>query len=52
MVLGKALHLQVTDADLDTTDEPDQLRAEVQVLRRKTPDEIDEELARRVASGD
>jgi tetratricopeptide (TPR) repeat protein len=51
-VLGKPLHLQVTDADHDTTDGPDKLDAEVQLLRRKTSDEIDDELARRVASGE
>jgi tetratricopeptide (TPR) repeat protein len=51
-VLGKPLHLQVSDADHDTTDGPDKLVAEVQLLRRKSSDEIDEELARRVASGE
>ena len=51
-VLGKPLHLQVVDADHDTTAGADVLAAEVQVFRRKTPDEIDDELARRVASGE
>lgn len=51
-VLGKPLHLQVSDADFDTTEGRDRLEATVQVFRRKTPDEIDEELARRVASGE
>jgi tetratricopeptide (TPR) repeat protein len=51
-VLGKNLHLQITDADHDTTDGPDKVEAIVQVFRRKTPDEIDEELAKGVASGE
>ena len=51
-VLGKKLHLQVTDADHDTTDGADQVQATVQVFRRKTPDEIDYELAKGVASGE
>ncbi|BCX49280.1 hypothetical protein HAHE_31880 [Haloferula helveola] len=51
-VLGKPLHLQVTDADHDTTAEPDTLEATVQVYRRKTEDEIDEEIAERVANGE
>lgn len=50
--LGKQLHLQITDADHDTTDGPDQVEATLQIYRRKTPDEIDEELARGVASGE
>jgi len=51
-VLGKPLHLQVSDADHDTTAGTDQLEAAVQIFRRKTPDEIDDELAKRVASGE
>ena len=51
-VLGKSLHLQITDADHDTTDGPDKVEATVQIFRRKTPDEIDEELAKGVASGE
>ena len=51
-VLGKNLHLQVTDADHDTTDGPDNLEATLQLFRRKTPDEIDAELAKGVASGE
>jgi tetratricopeptide (TPR) repeat protein len=51
-VLGKPLHLQVTDADHDTSPGKDRLEATVQVFRRKTGDEIDDELARRVASGE
>ena len=51
-VLGKQLHLQVTDADHDTTNGADQIQATVQVFRRKTPDEIDAELAKGVASGE
>jgi tetratricopeptide (TPR) repeat protein len=51
-VLGKSLHLQISDADHDTTDGPDNLSADVQLLRRRTAEEIDDELARRVASGE
>lgn len=51
-VLGKALHLEVTDADGDTTAGADTLEATVEVLRRKTADEIDEALAAGVASGE
>ncbi len=51
-VLGKSIHLQVSDADHDVTAGSDELSAEVQVFRRKTPEEIDDELARRVASGE
>lgn len=51
-VLGKPIHLQVSDADHDTTDGADTLEATLQVFRRKTPDEIDDELAKRVASGE
>lgn len=51
-VLGKSIHLLVADADHDLTAGNDELSAELQVYRRKTPDEIDEELARRVAAGE
>lgn len=51
-VLGKQLHLQVTDADHDTTEGADQLEATIQIFRRKTSDEIDDELAKGVASGE
>lgn len=51
-VLGKPLHLQVTDADHDTSEGADQIEATVQIFRRKTIDEIDDELAKRVASGE
>ena len=51
-VLGKSIHLLVADADHDLTTGSDKLSAELQVYRRKTPDEIDEELARRVAAGE
>jgi tetratricopeptide (TPR) repeat protein len=52
VVLGKSIHLLVADADHDLTAGSDELSAELQVYRRKTPDEIDEELARRVAAGE
>lgn len=51
-VLGKPLHLQITDADHDTTDGADLIEATIQIFRRKTSDEIDDELAKRVASGE
>lgn len=51
-VLGKPLHLQVSDADHDTSDGVDVLEATVQIYQRKTADEIDEEIAARVASGE
>lgn len=51
-VIGKALHLQITDADLDVSEKPDELTAEIQVFRKRTPEEIDDEVARGVASGE
>lgn len=51
-VLGKSLHLQVTDADHDTTEGADKIEATIQIFRRKLADEIDDELAKRVASGE
>ncbi|MCH7226257.1 tol-pal system YbgF family protein [Haloferula sp. A504] len=51
-VLGKAVHLEVTDADLDTGPGPQALEAKLEVWRKRTADEIDEELARRVAAGE
>jgi tetratricopeptide (TPR) repeat protein len=51
-VLGKPLHLQIIDSDHDTTDGADKIEALIQIFRRKTMDEIDDELAKRVASGE
>lgn len=51
-VLGKPLHLQVTDSDHDTSEGADKIDAMIQIFRRKTADEIDDELAKRVASGE
>lgn len=51
-VLGKQLHLQVTDADHDISEGVDKIEAMLQIFRRKTIDEIDDELAKRVASGE
>ena len=51
-VLGKPLHLQVSDADHDTTAGVDRLEATVHIYRRKSSDEVDEEIAERVASGE
>ena len=51
-VLGKPLHLQITDSDHDTTEGADIIEATIQIFRHKTMDEIDDELAKRVASGE
>lgn len=51
-VLGKAVHLEVTDADRDTADGSQKLSATLEVMRKKTSDEIDGELAKRVAAGE
>ena len=51
-VIGKPLHIQVTDADLDTTAKTNSLEAVLQVFRQKTEEEIDEEVASGVASGE
>ena len=51
-VLGKSLHLQVTDANHDTTEGADKIEATIQIFRRKTGDEIDDELAKLVATGE
>jgi tetratricopeptide (TPR) repeat protein len=52
LVLGKPVHLQIIDADHDVTNGADSITVEVQVFRRKNPDEVDEEIARRVAAGE
>jgi tetratricopeptide (TPR) repeat protein len=51
-VLGKPLHLQISDADHDTSAGVDRLEATIHVFQRKSSDEIDEEIADRVANGD
>jgi TolA-binding protein len=51
-VLGKAVHLEVTDADRHTGDPAQSLDATLEVVRRKTNDELDEVLAKRVAAGE
>ncbi|MFZ9936935.1 MAG: tetratricopeptide repeat protein [Luteolibacter sp.] len=51
-VLGKAVHLEVTDADLHSGDPAQTLEATLEVIRRKTNDELDDELAKRVAAGE
>ena len=51
-VLGKAVHLEVTDADHHTGDPAQSLNATLEVVRNKTSDELDDELARRVAAGE
>jgi len=51
-VMGKPLHIQITDADQDKSEAIDQLEATLQIFRRKTPDEIDDDIAKGVASGE
>lgn len=45
VVLGRTVNLQVTDFDRDLTDGADKLTAVVEVLREKSPDEIESEAA-------
>jgi TolA-binding protein len=52
VVLGKTASLQVADADFDTSDNADSLQATATILRRKSQDELDDELAARVARGE
>ena len=49
VVLGKEANLQVTDADRDVSDKADSLKVKVDVLRQKTPTEIEEEKAKLIA---
>ncbi len=51
-VLGKVVNVQIKDADLDKTDKADQLKAQMGVYRRKTSDEIEEEIAGIIAKGE
>ena len=52
VVLGKAINLRVTDADLDTTDEADKLPVAVAVYRQKTDQELEAETAAATAKAD
>ena len=45
VVLGRSINLQVTDADHDTTDNADTLKAVVEVFREKSTEEIEAEQA-------
>jgi len=45
VVLGRPVNLQITDADLDTSDQADTLKAIVEVYREKTAEEIETEQA-------
>lgn len=45
VVLGREVHLQVTDADLDLTDAADTAQAVVAVYREKSPEQIEAEAA-------
>ena len=49
VVLGKEANIQVSDADRDISDKADVLKVKVQVLRQKTPVEIEEEKAKLIA---
>ena len=51
VVLGKEANLQVTDADRDISDKADSIKVKIQVLRQKTPLEIEEEKAKLIAEG-
>ena len=51
VVLGKIVNLQVDDPDGDLSDDSDSLSAVLEVRRRKSPEELDEEIATLVASG-
>jgi TolA-binding protein len=51
VVLGKIVNLQVDDPDGDVSDDSDSLSAVLEVRRRKSPEELDEEIATLVASG-
>ncbi len=51
VVLGKEANLQVLDADRDVGDGADVLKARVEVLRRKTAEEIEDEKAKLIAEG-
>lgn len=50
VVLDKAVNIQVVDADQDRSDAADQTTATVEVLRRKTQEELDAEAARAAAA--
>ncbi len=52
VVLGKQVNVQITDADLDTTDNPDKLAAVIEVYRQKTEEEIEAELAEMITKGE
>ena len=51
VVLGKEANIQVNDADRDVSDKSDVIKVKVQVLRQKTPVEIEEEKAKLIAEG-
>ncbi len=51
VVLGKEANIQVSDADRDVSDKSDVIKVKVQVLRQKTPVEIEEEKAKLIAEG-
>src|SRR5207244_4370058 len=44
VVLDKPANLQISDADFDLTDKADTLKATIEILRPKTPEELDAEL--------
>lgn len=54
VVLGKAVNVQINDADRDLSEKAETIQAVVEVYRRKTEDELNAELAEKAAknSGD
>jgi TolA-binding protein len=51
VVLGKAVNIQISDADRDLTDKSDSIQAITAIYRRKTDAEIEEERAKLIADG-
>ncbi len=52
VVIGKQANLQISDADRDTSDNPDKLDAIAEVWREKSTEELDAELAELAAKGE
>ncbi|MCE9603629.1 MAG: tetratricopeptide repeat protein [Planctomycetia bacterium] len=50
VVLEKSVNLQITDADFDKTDAADTLKAFVDILREKTPEELEADAAKAPAA--
>ena len=52
VVIGKQANVQIFDADMDRTDNPDKLGAIGEIWREKSDEELDAELAALAASGE